>query len=112
MPVIYLLHFVNVAHFAHYLGVAPSEAEIASTPVRQGRGVKGEMPRLIETGRVQLADVWPADSHEDAQRLIGKLRKQGSRKGLCSICNPGNGRGQGRGKWRRKWARQDATETS
>jgi hypothetical protein len=49
-----------------------------------------------------VADVWEVDTAEAQQAVYNRLRRQGSRRRLCSICNPGNARGAGRGNWERE----------
>lgn len=50
----------------------------------------------------QVADVWECETQEAAGELLAKFRRQGSRRRLCSVCNPGNARGAGRGRWERR----------
>lgn len=95
--IVYLLHYPNGNELGHYLGFAESEVTIDPHAVPHGRGwrkvTEGEMP--------VVADVWESTTVKAAHALFDKLSRQGSRRRLCSICNPGNARGAGRGNWER-----------
>lgn len=98
MPVVYLVHWTATVDRrglgGHYLAV--SAKDDPELPLSLPRG----------TGRVQtpagatIADVWPCDDIASAASLYRRLAAQGSRRRLCSICSPGNGRGGGTGNWR------------
>lgn len=97
MAIVYLLHFLESpnGHHRHLLGVAEGEHEIPREALPYGRGTQPAPPN-------QVADVWDMPTPEAAEALAVKFRKQGSRRRLCSICNPGNARGSGTGNWTRK----------
>jgi hypothetical protein len=97
--IVYLLHFTRGGRMdTHYLGVAESEAAIDTSRRPHGHGVR-LFPNHV--GEVYVADVWEVGSQAEAEQLREKFRKQGSRKRICSVCNPGNSRGAGRGNWRK-----------
>lgn len=103
--IVYLLHYPNGAELGHYLGVAASEVAVNPYAVPHGRGWRhappgGDLP--------VVADVWEVDTAKAAHTLHEKLKRQGSRRRLCSICNPGNARGAGRGNWERQPAEEGA----
>ncbi len=95
--IVYLLHYPD-GELGHYLGQAASELAIDPAAVPHGRGWRqvapGDAPPVV-------ADIWEVDTPEAAQLLYDTLRRQGSRRRLCSICHPGNARGAGRGNWER-----------
>ena len=94
--IVYLLHYPNGNQLGHFLGLADSELAIDPYSIPHGRGMR----QLAEGEELPVvADVWEDD---DPEALYDKLRRQGSRRRLCSICNPGNARGAGRGKWERQ----------
>lgn len=99
--IVYLLHYPNGAGLGHYLGQAPSEVAINPHAVPHGRGWRHVAPG---DELPVVADVWEVDTTEWQQAVYKKLRRQGSRRRLCSICNPGNARGAGRGNWEREAA--------
>ena len=104
---VYLVCFAqpSTGWFAHYLGVAPSEASINLRQVPHGAGWRS-LPSGAPDG--VLVDVWEAADEAGAWARRDQLAKQGSRARLCSICNPGNSRGAGRGNYVRKRKEQSA----
>lgn len=98
--IVYLIHWdADTGYGRHYLALAPSEAAInVQGPIPHGHGVR-RAPAGNQTPPMGiLADVWETTSPADARALLVRLRKQGSRARLCSVCNPGNARGSG-GRW-------------
>ncbi len=100
--IVYLLHYPNYpngAGLGHYLGQAASEVAINPYAVPHGRGWR----HVAEGDDLPVvADIWESDTAEAQQAVYNRLRQQGSRRRLCSICNPGNARGAGRGNWERQ----------
>lgn len=95
---VYLLHFTSpLTHARHYLGCARPPTVINVAAMRHGRGWKA-----LEGAGVQLADVWELDSWPATEELYARLKRQGGRARICSICNPGNGRGNGKGRYERR----------
>jgi hypothetical protein len=98
---VYVLHFPQpVAHSAHYIGVTgettpPTLATLVEQPGRARNLFKALSRR---GGGFVVADEFETPTLAEAYALERKLKQQGSRARLCSICNPGNGRGLGRGK--------------
>ena len=110
---VYLLHFHQAfKHARHYLGATgmPLEDRLAAhkqTTEYAGDRSYGRPARLLVAAGAagvswELADVWETETRAEAFELERRLKKQGSRARLCSICNPGNGRGGGKGKYPRK----------
>jgi hypothetical protein len=97
--IVYLLHYADEStELGHYLGIADAELLINPYAVPHGRGwrpVREGAPLPV------VADIWNASTPMAARALYARLRRQGSRRRLCSICSPGNARGAGRGKWER-----------
>ncbi len=101
--IVYLLHYPDSAGLGHYLGQAASEVAINPHAVPHGRGWR----HVAEGDDLPVvADVWESATTEAHQTLYSKLSQQGSRRRLCSICNPGNARGAGRGNWEREPAEE------
>lgn len=97
--IVYLLHYPNGNQLGHYLGFADSELAIDPHAVPHGRGWR----RVGEGSDAPVvADVWESDTVKAQHALYDKLSRQGSRRRLCSVCNPGNARGAGRGNWERQ----------
>ncbi len=105
--IVYLLHYADGAGLGHYLGRASSELAINPLAIPHGRGWRHVAP---EGPLPLIADVWELDTVEAAHALYDKLRRQGSRRRLCSICHPGNARGAGRGNWERQPLEEEAPE--
>ena len=97
--IVYLLHYPDSAGLGHYLGQATSEVAINPYAVPHGRGWR---PAPQDGTIPVVADVWEVDTAEAQQAVYNRLSRQGSRRRLCSICNPGNARGAGRGNWERQ----------
>lgn len=109
---VYLLHFSTpFKHARHYLGATgkPLEERLAAhrgVRLHEGDSTYGRPAKLLTAvlqsgGDWEVADVWETSTRAEAFELERRLKKQGSRARLCSICSPGNSRGNGRGKWPR-----------
>lgn len=103
MPTVYLLHFhMPYKNAGHYLGVTEMAWDARIAAHRAGeRTIPLLRALLVSGGDFLLADVWEAATMPEAVQLVQRLRKQGSRARICSLCNPGNYRGVGRGNWPR-----------
>jgi len=110
--IVYLLHFTQkYVHAGHYLGATGMTLEDRVAAHRgvttfEGDRSYGRSAKLISAllhagGDFVVADVWETDTRAEAFELERRLKKQGSRARLCSICNPGNCRGVGTGRWPR-----------
>jgi hypothetical protein len=96
-PVVYLLHWPRAGPLGrHYLGTAASEGAIDVEQLTHGRGARPGPPGAT------IADVWEAETEQAAHALYRRLRRQGGRRRLCSVCSPGNSRGSGRGNYVRR----------
>ena len=96
--IVYLLHYPRPLNRAgHYLGVAATEAAISTQHARHGAGW-----RLLDGTGAEIADVWECTDAREAEALYGRLKRQGGRRRLCSVCSPGNSRGGGTGRYERK----------
>ena len=109
---VYLLHFTTpYRHAAHYMGATGlpmeyREAAHRGRVLHDGDQSYGRPAKLVKAlldagGDFVVADVWETDTLEQAFDLERKFKKQGSRRRLCSICSPNNGRGLGRGNGRK-----------
>lgn len=110
---VYLLCFAHspYKHARHYLGATGMTLEDRVSAHRgettfEGDRSYGRSAKLITAllqagGDFVVADVWETDTRAEAFVLEKRLKKQGSRARLCSICNPGNSRGVGTGNWPR-----------
>jgi hypothetical protein len=111
---VYLLCFAHspYKHARHYLGATGMALEdrVAAhrgETLHEGDKSYGRSAKLITAllqagGDFVVADVWETDTRAEAFELERRLKKQGSRARLCSICNPGNTRGTGTGNWPRQ----------
>ncbi len=101
MASVYLLHITDQPDAGglggHYLGISASAGEVA-VPATITRGLGQTLTPVGAT----VADVWECGSRREAEALRARLARQGSRRRICSICSPGNGRGNGRGNYDRK----------
>lgn len=110
---VYLLCFAHspYKHARHYLGATGLSIEdrVAAhrgVALHEGDRSYGRPAKLIAAllaagGDFVVADVWETDTRAEAFELEKRLKKQGSRARLCSICSPGNVRGTGTGNWPR-----------
>lgn len=102
MTTVYLLHFPAASITdpgglgGHFLGTAAGRVGNVPDVIVRGTGAS-----LTPAGAV-VADVWECPDVASAACLRDRLARQGSRRRLCSICNPGNARGSGRGNWRKQ----------
>ena len=106
---VYVLHFTRpYKHARHYVGATglpmeEREAAHRGVVLHEGDEPYGRAAKLVKAllrdgGDFVIADVFETDTLAQAFELEKRLKKQGSRARLCTICNPGNGRGLGRGK--------------
>lgn len=110
---VYLLHFTTpFKHARHYLGATgmPLEDRLAAHKQASdyvGDSSYGRPAKLLVAAAAAgvdwvLADVWETATRAEAFELERRLKKQGGRGRICSICSPGNGRGNGRGRYERR----------
>lgn len=98
--IVYLLHYSRpFTRAGHYLGIARSEREISTQHARHGAGW-----RRLAGAEATIADVWECADAREAEALYGRLKRQGGRARLCSVCSPGNSRGAGTGRYPRQKA--------
>lgn len=91
---VYVLHFTRPYRHAKHL--------IGATTRDESDHLYGATTALLQAlrhdgGDIVIADIFDTETLAQATELAAKLRRQGSRARVCSICNPGNGRGLGRG---------------
>lgn len=95
--IVYLLHYPRPGvHHGHYLGMAEAEASIRTDIIRHGAGWRS-LAGLAPVPAT-IADVWDCATVAEAEALYARLKRQGSRRRICSVCSPGNSRGVG-GRW-------------
>lgn len=106
---VYVLHFTQpYKHARHYVGatglpIEEREAAHRGVVLHAGDAPYGRAAVLVKAllasgGDFVIADVFETTTLAEAFELEKKLKRQGSRARVCTICNPGNGRGLGRGK--------------